>query len=279
VLRKVLRETADEHRYIITVPGLGYRFVALVDVPEGDPTPVRPGHLSQIVSRFRSNLQIQKRWMIPSALLGVILVFGVLESLPVIARGFNNRGVQLQQRGEIKGAIADYERALRLSGNYAEAHYNLADAYEDIPNYDRALEEYQRSIDADPKFYPAYSNLSRLYILRRKDFGTALGLLDRALNQNPPEPSVQYSLHKNYGWANFELNQLSQAEKNMRSAIALAPDRGSAHCLLAKVLDAQEKRKEAETEWESCVAYSGQPDVEPDWRNEAQERLKGELSK
>jgi DNA-binding winged helix-turn-helix (wHTH) protein/Tfp pilus assembly protein PilF len=294
VLRRVLGETANEHRYIITVPGLGYRFVALVDVPDGDPdstdgsgssgrpipypTPVRPGHLSEIVSWLRSNLQLQKRWMIPSALLGVILVFGVLESLPVIARTFNNRGVQLQQRGEIEGAIADYERALRLSSNYAEAHYNLADAYEEIPDYDKALDEYQKSIDADPKFYPAYNNLSRLYILRRKDYGAALGLLDRALNQKPSEPSVRYSLYKNYGWANLELRHLGQAAENLGSALALDPDGGAAHCLLAKVFGAQEKADLAFKEWEQCVAYSSQPEVESEWRNEAQEHLRKEAA-
>jgi tetratricopeptide (TPR) repeat protein len=187
--------------------------------------------------------------------------------------------VELQQRGEIKAAIEDYQRAIRLNPGYAEAHYNLADAYEEIPDYDKALEEYQRAINADFTFYPAYNNLSRLYILRRRDCGAALRLLDRAMNLKPQEPSVQYSLYKNYGWANFELRQLGQAEQNLKTAVTLDADRGAAHCLLAKVRDAQGKGASALGEWEACAAYASQPEVEPEWRNEAQERLGKEVAK
>jgi DNA-binding winged helix-turn-helix (wHTH) protein/TolB-like protein/tetratricopeptide (TPR) repeat protein len=42
-LRKALRETAGEHRYIATVPGRGYQFVAPVTVDgEGEPPPAPP---------------------------------------------------------------------------------------------------------------------------------------------------------------------------------------------------------------------------------------------
>jgi len=104
-------------------------------------------------------------------------------------------------------------------------------------------------------------------------------LLDRAMNLKPQEPSVQYSLHKNYGWADFELRQWGQAEHNLRLAVALNSELGAAHCLLAKVLDAQERAAVALAEWESCAAYSSQEEVEPEWRNEAQERLGKEAAK
>jgi tetratricopeptide (TPR) repeat protein len=202
------------------------------------------------------------------------MAFIVVTSLPWVARFYNNRGVRLQQEGQLKAAIQNYQRALTLNGGYAAAHYNLADAYEEIPNYDRALDEYQRAIDADLMFYPAYNNLSRLYILRRRDSGAALRLLDRAMSLKPQEPSVQYSLYKNYGWANFELHNPGQAEQNLRLAIGLYPGRGAAHCLLAQVLDGQGKPADAMSEWESCSAYSANEDVEPEWRSEARERLR-----
>ncbi len=99
------------------------------------------------------------------------------------------------------------------------------------------------------------------------------------MNLKPQEPSVRYSLHKNYGWANFELRQLGQAEQNLKLALAVNSDRGAAHCLLAKVLDAQQKAAVALAEWEACAAYSNQEEVEPEWRNEAQERLRKEAPK
>jgi serine/threonine protein kinase len=228
--------------------------------------------------------RMQPRPALLAALGVAILLVGALgilwtKSIPNVTRYFNNKGVVLQRSGQLRAAIKYYQRAIMLDATYAEAHYNLADAFEEIPDYDKALAEYQRAIDADFKFYPAYNNLSRLYILQRKEYGTALRLLDRALELKPQEPSVQYSLHKNYGWADSELRNLSQAEHELRTAVGLFPERGSAHCLLAKVLDAQGKPSNAESEWEACLAYSPGSDVEPEWRVEAQEQLRKEVPK
>jgi DNA-binding winged helix-turn-helix (wHTH) protein/tetratricopeptide (TPR) repeat protein len=43
VLRKLLGETPDEHSYIMTVPGTGYRFVAAVEAGASGPDPECPG--------------------------------------------------------------------------------------------------------------------------------------------------------------------------------------------------------------------------------------------
>jgi DNA-binding winged helix-turn-helix (wHTH) protein/Flp pilus assembly protein TadD len=282
VLRRTLGESVEDHHYIVTVPGRGYRFVAEVrEIAEikHDPTPMPPPTsgertwMEKTLSSLPTNLKAHKSWVMLLALTGLVLAFALVKSIPSIARSYNNQGFQLQQRGQIKAAIEDYQRAIRLNPGYAEAHYNLADAYEEIPDYDKALEEYQRAINADFTLYEAYNNLSRLYILRRKDCGAALRLLDRAMNLKPQEPSVQYSLHKNYGWANFELRNYLTAEQHLRLSIELEPDRGAARCLLAKVLEAEGRIADATPDWGSCLSYSGQPEVEPEWRNEALEHL------
>jgi len=211
------------------------------------------------------------------AVLGLIAVATALVTgRAPLARYYNNRGVQLQQNGHLKEAIESYQRAVSLNSNYAEAHYNLGDAYEDLPAFDKAAQEYQLAIEADPAFYEPYNNLARLYIKRRKDYAAALELLDRAWSFTPKEHSVQYTLYKNYAWASFELHQFGQAKQNLNSAIALDDARGAAHCLLAKLLDAQGATDLSTTQWELCEAYSDQTEVEAEWRNEAQEHLRRE---
>jgi DNA-binding winged helix-turn-helix (wHTH) protein/Tfp pilus assembly protein PilF len=286
VLRKALGERPKENRYIATVPGRGYSFVASVDKPsEGanhDNQPPAPNELvSEITPKLRFGLS-PSLWLRthPASVLVVLLVIAAevalvaYASVPGVARFCNNRGVIHQQKGELRQAIREYQRALMFKSNYAEAHYNLADAYEEIPDYVKALEQYQSAIDIDPTFYPAYNNLSRLYILREKDPGAALRLLDRAISLQPKEPSVQYTLYKNYGWANLEMGQMGQAEQNLRIAVGLNPQRGSAHCLRAMVMNRQGKPNDALPEWESCLRYSYQSEVEPEWRNAAQEVLR-----
>jgi DNA-binding winged helix-turn-helix (wHTH) protein/tetratricopeptide (TPR) repeat protein len=75
VLRKLLGEKPDEHKYIMTVPGTGYRFVARVesDVPSSDLN-CRPGasiaHISEIRKRANQVTRI------------IVLPFRVLRSDP-----------------------------------------------------------------------------------------------------------------------------------------------------------------------------------------------------
>lgn len=286
VLRKTLGERPKENRYIATIPGRGYSFVAVVEQPvPTDVIPVTPagdrvhaisakiGPQSRTVSSIRPNRTLLIA-LVAGLAVAAALVTSAYLGTPKLARYFNNEGVLRQQQGNIRAAISSFHWAIRFNSNYVEAHYNLGDAYEEIPDYVRAAEEYQRAIDIDQTFYPAYNNLSRLYILRLKEYGTAMRLLDRALSFEPKETPVRYTLYKNYGWANFQLGQLGQAEQNLHIAINLDPERGSAHCLLAKVLGGQSRVSDAVPEWESCLGYSNQPEVEPDWRNSAQEALR-----
>jgi len=276
-LRKAFGDDAKAPRMIETIPKRGYRLLERVE-----PVPPQLRNWFDLVVSGLQRVGVSQKRRIVLLLLAftsLALIAVLVGALPWMARFCNNRGVRLQQGGKLSDAIQYYQRALSFNSAYAEAHYNLADAYEEIPDYEKALEEYQRAIDIDLAFYPAYNNLSRLYILRRRDYGAALKLLDRALSLKPKEKTVQYSLLKNYGWANFELHNLGQAEQNLRFAVDLYPDRGAAHCLLAKVLDAQERATSAVGEWETCAAYSMNQEVEPEWRNEALERLGKEMIK
>jgi len=281
VLRRALGERASENRYIATIPGQGYSFVASVKYAsecnkDAADTTIAKSNESRNTLQTGTYLSPRAKWAIAASVFVLALVSAMVASSPKIARLLNNRGVQHQQKGEIGAAIEDYRWAVRMSPDNAAVHYDLGDAYEEIPDYDKALEQYQRAIDANPSFYPAYNNLSRLYILRRKDYSAALRLLDRALSMQPQETSVKYTIYKNYGWANLESGQFFQAEENLKLAAGLQPERGSAHCLLAKTFKVNGRLNDTAPEWELCLAYSGQAEVEPEWRNEAQEYLEGE---
>jgi DNA-binding winged helix-turn-helix (wHTH) protein/Tfp pilus assembly protein PilF len=286
-IRVALGDSADNPIFIETIPRQGYRFIAPISrkAPEaaagaygtlsGSASSVSSDEQKTTVPNNSSGIAWSRLWLILGAL-AFFFVGALFLARNPIARFYNNRGIELQQRGELEMAIQKYKLALLFRSGYAEAHYNLADAYEEIADYDRAAQEYKSAIDADLMFYEAYNNLSRLYILRRKDYGGALRLLERAMGLKPKEPAVQYSLYKNYGWATFELHDLGQAQQSLKSAIALAPERGPAHCLLAKVLMSEGRDRDANPEWESCLAAVNPSEVEPEWRNEAQERLRKE---
>jgi tetratricopeptide (TPR) repeat protein len=225
----------------------------------------------------RKRLQLGKGCV---ALAFLLLVLGLRLSLPSFAVYFNNEGARLHER-QLRGAMESYQRAIRLDPEYAEPHYNLANAFEDALDFDNAIQEYLAAIRLRPELYPAINNLARLQILRKNDAATALTLLEDALALEPKDPEARSSIYKNRGWANLNLQLYSEAESDLRRALELKADGAAAHCLLAQVLDAEKnpRRDEgaASEAWTQCLAFgaSQRKSVESSWLVAAQVRLRG----
>src|SRR5262249_33244313 len=225
--------------------------------------------------RLGVKLKFQGKWQMALALVALLMVGAFYFSLPAVAHIYNERAIKFQQAGNLSAALKSFERAVSLNPGYAVAHYNLASAYEDVQAFDEALTEYQTALRADPRFYFAYNNLARLYLLRRKDYASALKVLNAALDLKPQETQVKYSLYKNRGWAHFGLEFYDLAVADLRESLDWRPDGAAAHCLLAQALEAQKKEAASKPEWQDCLGYAaGEPDVEASWLSLAQERLK-----
>jgi tetratricopeptide (TPR) repeat protein len=228
------------------------------------------------LSRLGIERSIQDGWKMGLALAVLLVVLGLRFSLPIIARLYNNHAARLQQNGSVTSAIENYQRAISLDADYAEAHYNLGTAYEDVLEYDKAISEYQTALIADRRFSHVTNNLARLYILRRaspSSYSSALQLVNDELNRSPKERNLEYSLYKNRGWAYLGLNLHELAERDLRHALTLRADGAAAHCLLAQVLEAQEKPTEALAAWELCLAYDRHDFVDAIWLGTAETRL------
>ncbi len=59
-------------------------------------------------------------------------------------------------------AIADFDRAIEVQPDYAEAYSNRGEAYEDKGDYERAIADYGRAIELQPDVAEAARNLRRL---------------------------------------------------------------------------------------------------------------------
>ncbi|NEO44225.1 MAG: tetratricopeptide repeat protein [Moorea sp. SIO4A3] len=197
----------------------------------------------------------------------IALLLGLLwfwYSLPRISAIYNRRGLEHYRAGELSSAKANYQRAIALHPDNAKAHYNLAVVYEDWLQLKKSKQEYQLAVSANiPR---AYNNLARLYILE-KDYPKAVNLLVEGLKLTTEQsvyPEDQYNLYKNLGWVRFKQNRDDEAKIALEKALNIAknpkvanylPNRASASCILAQVLERQEKpeaAKESLKEWENC---------------------------
>ncbi len=220
------------------------------------------------------------------AAFGALLLVGVTHSsLPAIAIAYNNEGEKNYLANRLASALGNYQVAINLRPDYPEAHYNLGLVYEDLQQPEDAIAAYrfvvQRDVESVDRlvWLQANNNLARLYILQG-DTRDAVPLMIQSLNAIAAEAvatdvefaKINYSVLKNLGWARLEQQRYADAETQLDEAIRLLEDtlppetevqnRGSSYCLMAQVLDAQERREDADCAWEMCLieANAGNPD-------------------
>jgi tetratricopeptide (TPR) repeat protein len=107
-----------------------------------------------------------------------------LERNPGCAEGYNYRGAIRQARGDLTGALADFNRALELNPGYAEAYNNRGVVRQARGDLDGALADYDRALELTPSpdAAPIYHNRGAA---RRGNFDGAIADFSRALAIDP----------------------------------------------------------------------------------------------
>jgi tetratricopeptide (TPR) repeat protein len=237
-----------------------------------------------IQPRFWQEISCGLAWLL------VISLYGLNSALPTIAIMVNQEGVENMAEGRIESAEANFEKAIALKPDYAQAHLNLGMIYEDLRDYDRALIQYEIASNIQPRneaeqaaVLQAYSNLSRRKILD-ENYSVAASVILSGLelaesSSNTQDTKLQYELLKNLGWTRLEQGRLDQAETILQDALELNPQGGEAYCLLAETYAAQGNTTAAVENSQQCLAYGDGRDPSQDiWLGRSQERLQ-ELSR
>lgn len=92
---------------------------------------------------------------------------------------YNNRGTAFSSKGDYDRAISDYTKAIELDPKNSDAYYNRGNTYVMKGNFDLAISDFTRAIELDPKNSDAYNNRGNAYRskgdnnLARSDFTRA----------------------------------------------------------------------------------------------------------
>jgi len=100
------------------------------------------------------------------------------------ALDFFNQGVKRLQQGDLEAAINNFNEAIRLNPNYAQAYGNRGIAYSRLQQYDKALADYNQFIRFNPNSAVAYYNRATLYD-KLGDSQKAIADYDQAIRLNP----------------------------------------------------------------------------------------------
>ena len=176
-------------------------------------------------------------------------------------------GYLLTQQGKFEEAIPFYQKAIALYPNHTGAYYQLANAYFRLGKQeegkrqlekfreikakerfnlaerslkkgeiDEALTAFQRTLDMDAAFAPAYARLSAI-ALRQNDLETAVEYLQRALEIRPNFAAGHYQLGSIY----HKQGEIQKAIESFEAALTLKPNFAPACNALAWLYAESEK--------------------------------------
>jgi len=232
VIRKALGDDRDGNRFIETVAKRGYRFMAPVQVLETQPVP-DVAHTTLPSSASPNNDPSLKRtWLLRVGVVPALVFFLVLVVIVMAAIA-----------GKVQRAKADHlaEMNPEAAQLYLEGRYFFDKRNED--GLRRSIEYYERAVEKDSKYAPAYVGLADSYVQlgtfgmesAREAYPNAKSAIVKALELNRSLAEAHTSL----GMVSFHYERnWTVAEDELQLAIKLNPKDVLAHIGYAEDLAA-----------------------------------------
>ncbi|WP_411879208.1 tetratricopeptide repeat protein [Polaromonas sp. YR568] len=167
------------------------------------------------------------------------------------------KGLQLEQQGELDEALSCYQSAIDLMPTLARAHFNRGNILLDRGDAQSALEAYEEAILYKPDSAAAHFNMGnaclrlgapeaavvayRQAVALKPDFADAHAALEVALEVESGYAETRF----NQGLAEQDLEQPDRAKEFYRQALAIKPDHIAACNNLGVILLAEKQADQA----------------------------------
>jgi tetratricopeptide (TPR) repeat protein len=171
-----------------------------------------------------------------------------IELDPDNADAHRNLGTAYGEQGQWEKAVVPYEKAIELDPDFGEAYGDLVGAYFSLGKVPEAIAAGEKAIELAPEYSTGYNNLGIVYGAQGK-LDEAIALFKKAIQANPADADAHYNL----GFAYENLNQLDEAIAEYQAAIQADPDYADAHENLGSVLARQNQIEKAIAEWEETI--------------------------
>jgi Tfp pilus assembly protein PilF len=158
------------------------------------------------------------------------------------ARAAFERGVKHFNDREATPALSALREAIALDPASALYRDTLGLVFTQLQRPDLALEQFEQAVALDPQFADAHFHVGVAQAESTR-WGDAVVAYRKALSL--PSLTVPELTHQNLGLALFHLRQYPDAERELRFAISLSPEMQAAYHHLGLVLAAQGRLEEA----------------------------------
>ncbi|MGA8301849.1 MAG: tetratricopeptide repeat protein [Terriglobales bacterium] len=166
-------------------------------------------------------------------------------------------GKRYFEKGKFREAEIEFSNAVKVDPNYAEGHYQLAEAYLKLQQAQAAYQELTRTIELQPENYQARIELANLLILGH-DFQQAQLQTNLLLEKRPNDSAV----HSTISGLLMAEGNLAPAIAEMEKAVALDPNRWDFRLQLALLQIRNNQFGLAETNFNKVIELNPQ-DIRP----------------
>ncbi|HPZ06774.1 MAG TPA: tetratricopeptide repeat protein [Candidatus Eremiobacteraeota bacterium] len=135
------------------------------------------------------------------------------------AEAIKNRGNVYYYQGKLEPALKDYLKAISVDPAYWQAYNNAANVYWDMENVQNSLEYYDKAIKANPSAVLPYWNAGNKY-LDLKQYDTAIQYFQKGLKIEPNNEEF----HAYLGYTLYQVKRVNEATEHMNKAIKLNPE-------------------------------------------------------
>lgn len=140
------------------------------------------------------------------------------------ANSYYNRGTANARLGDYNRAIQDFNMAIELNPQYAEAYNNRGSAKAELEQYTEAIQDYNQAIKLNSQDAKIYHNRGTAKF-RSGDYNRAIKDYDEAIKLNPKFAEA----YSNRGLSKYNLQQYTEAIKDYDKAIELDSENVSAY--------------------------------------------------
>jgi protein O-mannosyl-transferase len=105
----------------------------------------------------------------------------------------NNMGDVYARNGNFEKAAQEFSKSIEINPNYGDAYHNLANTYKSMGKIDLAIENYQKALKINPNIWQSHQNLAAIYY-EQGDMQKAKENMQKAVKLNPSDLGLQQNL-------------------------------------------------------------------------------------
>ena len=181
-------------------------------------------------------------------------VKALISQFPKAITLFNIQGASNAGLQRFDAAITSFKSALKIKPDYAEAYYNIGNAFRDKGEADAALNNYKQALKIMPNHAQTYNNMG--YVLHKKgELDAAIKSFAQALDIKPNHAEA----YNNIANALKDKGELSAAINNYQKALDLKPEYLEAWYNLGNLLQDNGKLKSAIDKYKKAIC------IKPDY--------------